>query len=307
MSLSISMDRLRLSSNAAVLKMIRKKGTEDEQVVFSAIVEKVNKRGKAQTRVLMITSRAAYNLSPNELAKCKRRIALEDIQAVYISTLSNEMIVHVPAEYDYKLITDLKEHVANLLIDLIDRYQKRKLKVSYIKAENIPFFDGQNQNNGPEEKNKVDKQDKDDDDNEQSEELINSKEKVSLKSFELLNVVGKGAFGKVVKVKKKDTGNVYAMKILKKKFIYENQQVESTLLERNILAAFNNPFINVLRYAFQTKEKLYFVMDYYQGGELYHHLEKVTRFSEEEARFIAAEVTLAVGHLHSLHFIYRDL
>eukprot|EP00475_Leptophrys_vorax_P030444 TRINITY_DN45628_c0_g1_i2.p1 TRINITY_DN45628_c0_g1~~TRINITY_DN45628_c0_g1_i2.p1 ORF type:complete len:375 (-),score=97.13 TRINITY_DN45628_c0_g1_i2:56-1180(-) len=136
---------------------------------------------------------------------------------------------------------------------------------------------------------------------------VGNHERLSFEHFDLVKPLGKGAFGKVLLVAKKDTKKLYAMKILKKSFIVENHHVEHTMVERAILAAFDNPFIMSLRFAFQTETKLYLVMDYYQGGELLRHLERVQRFSEDQARFIIGEIIVAIGHLHSLHFIYRDL
>jgi serine/threonine protein kinase len=68
-----------------------------------------------------------------------------------------------------------------------------------------------------------------------------------------------------------------------------------------------HPFIVSLHYAFQTPERLYFVLDYLNGGDLFYHMRKKGRFNEKEARFYAAELILAIEHLHSLGFVYRDL
>jgi len=97
------------------------------------------------------------------------------------------------------------------------------------------------------------------------------------------------------------------MKILKKRAIVARNQVEHTKAERKILQALQHPFLMTLRYAFQSKEKLYFVLDYYQGGELFFHLKTNRRFTEEVARLYVGEIGLALGHLHSLGVIYRDL
>jgi serine/threonine protein kinase len=83
--------------------------------------------------------------------------------------------------------------------------------------------------------------------------------------------------------------------------------VEHTKAERKILQALQHPFLMTLRYAFQSKDKLYFVLDYYQGGELFFHLKTARRFPEDVARVWVGEVALALGHLHSLSVIYRDL
>jgi tRNA A-37 threonylcarbamoyl transferase component Bud32 len=133
--------------------------------------------------------------------------------------------------------------------------------------------------------------------------------KVTLKDFDLIRVLGRGAFGKVVQVRKKDTGELYAMKILKKAMVYKRKQLAHTLAERRILEAAAHPFCVSLKFAFQNEGKLYFVMDFCTGGELYYHLKKQKnkRFSESAAKVMGAEIALGLGHLHKNRFIYRDL
>eukprot|EP00475_Leptophrys_vorax_P013023 TRINITY_DN1941_c0_g2_i3.p1 TRINITY_DN1941_c0_g2~~TRINITY_DN1941_c0_g2_i3.p1 ORF type:complete len:627 (+),score=177.74 TRINITY_DN1941_c0_g2_i3:1417-3297(+) len=133
------------------------------------------------------------------------------------------------------------------------------------------------------------------------------KKHVTIDDFDLLKVLGRGAFGKVMQARKKDTGKIYAIKVLKKSMVYQRKQVAHTQAERKILEAAQHPFLMGLRFAFQSETKLYLVMDFYSGGELFFHLKKKKKFSEEEARIIVAEVALALGHLHKNNFIYRDL
>ncbi|ORY38812.1 Pkinase-domain-containing protein [Rhizoclosmatium globosum] len=125
--------------------------------------------------------------------------------------------------------------------------------------------------------------------------------------FEILRVLGKGSFGKVVQVRKKDTGRVYAMKILKKASIVERDEVQHTLAERNVLAKVSHPFIVNIKFSFQTKDKLYLVLAFVNGGELFHHLQMEGRFEESRARMYAAELLSALECLHSFNIIYRDL
>lgn len=137
--------------------------------------------------------------------------------------------------------------------------------------------------------------------------------KLSVDDFDLLKVIGKGAFGKVMLVRKKvpdGTGNpnaIYAMKVLKKASVFAKNQVEHTKSERRILRDIDHPFVVRLRYAFQTEDKLYLVMDYYNGGSLFFHLRKSRKFSEKRARFYAAQLLLSMAHLHELNIAYRDL
>ena len=129
----------------------------------------------------------------------------------------------------------------------------------------------------------------------------------TFKDFEILKVIGKGSFGKVFQVRKIGENQIYAMKVLNKSIIKKKNQIEHTKTERNILGKIDHPFIVGMKYAFQTKEKLYFVLDYCPGGELFYHLGKAKKFSEDRARFYAAEITLALQHLHKLGIVYRDL
>jgi len=134
-----------------------------------------------------------------------------------------------------------------------------------------------------------------------------SEEKVGVADFELMNLVGKGSFGKVIQVRKIDTGDIYAMKVLSKKHIVEHNEVEHTKAEKNILMKLQHPFLVGLNYSFQTSDKLYFILDYVNGGELFFHLQKDKRFSEERVRYYGAEIVLALEYLHNAGVIYRDL
>lgn len=130
---------------------------------------------------------------------------------------------------------------------------------------------------------------------------------VTKDDFELMTVIGKGSFGKVMQVKKKDTGAIYAMKVLRKEAIIARKQVAHTRAEKSILEKIQHPFIVKLHYAFQTRDKLYMIMDFVNGGELFFHLKKDGRFAENRVKFYAAEIVCAIGHLHSLGVVYRDL
>ena len=117
-------------------------------------------------------------------------------------------------------------------------------------------------------------------------------------------------FQQVVLVQKrvgKERGQLFAMKILRKTHLVKRRQIERTRTERKVLSVVNHPFIMRLHYAFQTDDKLYLVLDYCPGGELFFHLSRFRRFPERVARFYAAELLLAIGHLHKRTIIYRDL
>ena len=128
--------------------------------------------------------------------------------------------------------------------------------------------------------------------------------------FQILKLVGKGTFGQVYQVRKKDTGRIYAMKVLSKKVIVQKKEIAHTLGERNILvrtATTDSPFIVGLKFSFQTPADLYLVTDFMSGGELFWHLQKEGRFKEDRAKFYIAELILALKHLHEYDIVYRDL
>ncbi|XP_072800362.1 serine/threonine-protein kinase Sgk2 isoform X2 [Vicugna pacos] len=126
--------------------------------------------------------------------------------------------------------------------------------------------------------------------------------------FDFLKVIGKGNYGKVLLAKRKSDGMFYAVKVLQKKSILKKKEQSHIMAERSVLLKnVRHPFLVGLRYSFQTPEKLYFVLDYVNGGELFFHLQRERRFLEPRARFYAAEVASAIGYLHSLNIIYRDL
>ncbi|KAI6176469.1 Ribosomal protein S6 kinase [Aphelenchoides bicaudatus] len=135
--------------------------------------------------------------------------------------------------------------------------------------------------------------------------------KIGPDSFEILKVLGKGGYGKVFQVRKRtgiDQGQIFAMKVMKKAHVIRNQKdVSHTKAERNILEAVKNPFICDLRYAFQTGGKLYLILEFLSGGELFMRLEKEGIFMEDTASFYLAEIIVALEHLHSQGIIYRDL
>lgn len=138
----------------------------------------------------------------------------------------------------------------------------------------------------------------------------NLEDRPGVKMFSMLRVLGKGSFGKVVLVRKRSEpqrGNLFAMKILRKSHLLRKRQIERTKIERKVLSIVSHPFIMKLHFAFQTEDKLYFVLEYCAGGELFFHLSRYRRFPERVARFYAAELLLAIGHLHRRKIIFRDL
>ena len=135
----------------------------------------------------------------------------------------------------------------------------------------------------------------------------NKNKPLTIDDFELLTVVGKGSFGKVMQVRKKDTNQIYALKTIRKAHIVSRSEVNHTLAERTVLAQIDNPFIVPLKFSFQSPEKLYFVLAFINGGELFHHLQREGKFDLNRSRFYTAELLCALECLHEHDVIYRDL
>lgn len=131
--------------------------------------------------------------------------------------------------------------------------------------------------------------------------------RITLDDFEYLKVLGKGTFGKVILCREKATSALYAIKVLKKEAIIEKDEVAHTLTENRVLRTTSHPFLISLKYSFQTADRLCFVMEYVNGGELFFHLSRERVFTEDRARFYAAEILLALKYLHQQGIIYRDL
>ncbi|PIO75593.1 kinase domain protein [Teladorsagia circumcincta] len=126
--------------------------------------------------------------------------------------------------------------------------------------------------------------------------------------FDFLTTIGKGSFGRVFQVMHKETGKIYAMKVLSKEHIRKKNEVKHVMAELSVLKAnFHHPFLVSLHFSFQNKEKLYFVLDHLNGGELFSHLQREKHFSESRTRFYAAQIASAIGYLHENNVIYRDL
>ena len=139
---------------------------------------------------------------------------------------------------------------------------------------------------------------------------FNNKENIGItfNSYNIVDLLGKGSFGKVFKVQlKNDISNkFYAMKVVSKRLLMKNRQIKYAISECNVLKKCDCPFIVKLRFAFQTMENLYMIEDYCPGGNIQYHLRSCL-FDESDAKFYLAELIIAIEYLHNLNIIYRDL
>ncbi|KAK1431489.1 hypothetical protein QVD17_07948 [Tagetes erecta] len=137
--------------------------------------------------------------------------------------------------------------------------------------------------------------------------IHSSKDRTSIDDFEIIKPISRGAFGRVFLAKKRTTGDLFAIKVLKKADMIRKNAVESILAERDILISVRNPFVVRFFYSFTCRENLYLVMEYLNGGDLYSLLRNLGCLDEDVARVYIAEVVLALEYLHSLRVVHRDL
>jgi len=133
-------DMLNLSSNVQCQKMLSKMGDnfpEQEKVVMSVMLVKINKLGKEQNRILLLTDKALYNLKPKEIRKCQRRIDLKNVVSVTISRTSQEFAIHIPKEHDYRYISVYKERIASVLAVHYKRKEGKELVINEIQQDSM--------------------------------------------------------------------------------------------------------------------------------------------------------------------------
>jgi len=144
---------------------------------------------------------------------------------------------------------------------------------------------------------------------EEIKQINESLNKKRLRDFEKIKLLGRGSVGHVFLVRLKGTDQLYAMKVLEKQEMINKNKVKRVLTEREVLATADHPFIVTLYYSFQSKDKLVFIMQYCAGGEFYRLIQRQPHncLLEDQVRFYASEVLLALEYLHMKGFIYRDL
>jgi len=131
---------------------------------------------------------------------------------------------------------------------------------------------------------------------------------VSLKDFDMIKVIGRGSYAKVLMVELKSTRRIYAMKVIKKELVTDDEDIDWVQTEKHVFeTASNHPFLVGLHSCFQTPSRLFFVIEFVRGGDLMFHMQRQRRLPEEHARFYSAEICLALNYLHERGIIYRDL
>lgn len=140
----------------------------------------------------------------------------------------------------------------------------------------------------------------------ESEFLRQKRVRLSIDDFQSIQIIGKGAFGEVRLVQRKDSGKVYAMKSLKKAEMIKKQQIAHVRSERDILTeTYNIPWVVQLYYSFQDRDNLYLVMEFLSGGDFMTQLIKYDIFSEDVTKFYMAQAIRGIDAIHKLGFIHR--
>lgn len=246
---------------------------------MSCPIFKFNDYKKKQERSLVITNQAIYNVKGTEV---KRRIDIQKVKAISFSKIGTEFILHIPTEYDYRYASsDLRDRIIyyilksyskvtgeklpiyyreemSLVIYAMTKEDKKKFGVKEIKGKYVLHNDESYQEYlvGEEEEREIVRK--------ATKTLFarNFEEEVTLNDFIPKVVLGKGAFGTVLLVEKKGTKDLYAMKSIFKDDVIKKDQLEHTKTEKIILEHVNHPFLVNLAYAFQTPQKLYFIMQF---------------------------------------------
>lgn len=266
-----------------------------ETLLYSDKITKINHYGMSQERHILITNKAVYNLKKKEL---KRRIEIQYIKGITISSLTEELILHGnDLEYDYHYMSSKRKMIV------------KEIAESYfaIKNTELPFVELTEKSLSKFVTQKTDKKKDLNFSRMPTNNLTNVKDyytprvsndnsllfnkrkdiqNVQIEDFKILKVLGRGSFGKVTLVEYLKTGEVFAMKSLKKDTLIEEDQIQNTLLEKKILQELEHPFLVNLQFCFQTNTRVFFVLPYMAGGELFQHLRNVKRFDEEKYVFI---------------------
>ncbi|XP_023796212.1 protein kinase C zeta type isoform X2 [Cyanistes caeruleus] len=131
---------------------------------------------------------------------------------------------------------------------------------------------------------------------------------LGLQDFDLIRVIGRGSYAKVLLVRLKKNDQVYAMKVVKKELVHDDEDIDWVQTEKHVFEqASSNPFLVGLHSCFQTTSRLFLVIEYVNGGDLMFHMQRQRKLPEEHARFYAAEICIALNFLHERGIIYRDL
>ena len=304
---------------------IKNNVTREEEIQFSDTVQKINKNGWKQSRNLVLTDKAIYNLKKKEL---KRRIDYTKIIGITLSKQSDEFVIHcLEMDYDYQFISQKKKTIVEIIAKNYEIIKEEELKLFEINVKNLNQFVTTKKEKEKQQslsrmpktgqinvkdylfgnKSKTDVnifQTK----NSKKSNSINFKNiQANYEDFEIKSVIGRGSVGKILLAKYIKDGKYYAIKSMRKDQIISEGIADNILVEKNILIKSQCEFILKLSFFFQTPERIYYVTPFIKGGDLYHKLKSEIFFKEDLVRFYTAQIAVALQYLHNLEITYRDL
>ena len=314
-------DKLNFANNKDI-----KKELKDKIIIYSDKIIKINRYNMSQDRQIVITNKGLYNFKKKEM---KRKIELNLITGISISKCTDEFVVHGDeSEYDYDYVSSGRKLIIEILANTYAKLTNKNLKLCILDDKSLKnFVTLKSEKKNDKAFSRMPKNDhifldeflsgiKTDSKNlgkRQStiiKDVIISREDegdVHFDDFQIISVVGRGTFGKVCLVEYKNTGELYAMKAIKKDILIDSDQIKNTVLEKKILQSIKHPFLCKLEFCFQTEDRVYFIINFVRGGELFQHLKNSFIFEENRVKFYAVQIGLALEHLHSKKIIYRDL
>ena len=304
---------------------IKNNVTREEEIQFSDTVQKINKNGWKQSRNLVLTNKAIYNLKKKEL---KRRIDYTKIIGITLSKQSDEFVIHcLEMDYDYQFISQKKKTIVEIIAKNYELIKEEELKLFEINVKNLnQFVTTKKEKEKQQSLSRMPKTGqinvKDYLFGNKSKTDVNIfQSKISKKSntinfkniqanyedFEIKSVIGRGSVGKILLAKYIKDGKYYAIKSMRKDQIISEGIADNILVEKNILIKSQCEFILKLSFFFQTPERIYYVTPFIKGGDLYHKLKSEIFFKEDLVRFYTAQIAVALQYLHNLEITYRDL
>ena len=262
---------------------------DNEEVVRFLIKKKFSLKDKNDDNKL------AVDLATSAKIKTLLKDDTKSVKTVK-RTQTKDFVNNLPRTQNF-LNAKGKENLKN------EKTKSIKSKVSISTAEKDSSFASK-----PNKEKKNKDQNSDSEESDVPEDLLNpTKEKIGPSSFNVLTMIGKGSFGEVFLVEKIDTKLLYAMKVLNKSKIKANNLIRYASTERNVLSVSDHPFIVGLKFAFQTHEYLFMILDFAPGGDLSEHIAREGRLSEPLAKVYMCEIILALEDLHNRDIIFRDL
>ena len=330
-------DHLEVLTDPNKLKLLKEITSDSENKLYwSGNLIKINSYKVKQSRRFIIMSNSQINLGDENFkdsfisffkgSQIRRTISLNKIKFITYSITSNEFILHISDERDYRFCSDesnLRDEFIYYMIKTMEDHNNFS-KVFMFLREEIDLFQFAKGKSSKHDKqpNEVPKRfnsqkflkwihEKDGNLKEEISEqecFFNKLDKshLTLEDFQVLKTQGKGAFGKVILCRKTESYEQFAIKIIEKMTIFDKSKFERLKEEKDILSENQHPFLASLEFCFQDKYKICFGMEFFQGGELYNQLKKNKRFPEKVVKFYAVQVQLGLIHLHERKIIYRD-